>query len=241
MLPLLTLSIGCTTASTLAEDFVNPVEDRIGDESNPEPGTIEARLDELEAQVATLDATQLEDRVTELENRLDSSLSDIDDASALAQEAMDLASDAKDRADSAIDRLRDASRIEIWGVNAYPDRRVFNPDGTSGRSWTFPTSRYAPAELRLEYSDCDAVLLQIGALEERPSSDPAGLVVSSNSALDKASTLFIGGTFADNQKGLGSQVWVATGGSDRLYVRTVSGAAVGTVASIYHQGCASAL
>lgn len=241
ILALLTASTGCTTASTLAEDFVKPVEEQIGDQDNPEPGTIEARLDELEAQVASLDATQLETRVTVLEDRLDDSLNDIDDASALAQEALDLATGASARADEALDRLRDASRVEIWGVNAYADRRVFNPDGSSGRAWTFPTSRYVPAKLRLEYSECDAVLLQISAVEGRASGDPTGLIISSNEALEKASYLYVGGTFVDDQKGLGNQIWVATGGSSQLYVRTVSGAEVGTIASIYHQGCASAL
>jgi uncharacterized coiled-coil protein SlyX len=220
------LAAGCTTATTLADDFVAPIEERLGDPASPAPGTVEARLADLEARLAGAEAatTDAEARIAALEGRADAADATLADFGSSVDEALALASAA--------------SSVEIWGIDAYTDRRVFNPDGSSGTARAFPVEGATAAAIRLEYADCAYALLSVTMTNTRDVGDRIGLTIGPDVGLKVYSrTAQIGGGNASGTLAVTTQLWVATEGKDRLYVRTIPGTTNPTTATLHHVGC----
>lgn len=223
IVPILLLS-GCMTATNLAENFVEPLEDRLGDPASPASGTIEARLAALEDQIAQNDASALQERVSDLE--------------AETEELFIALSNLQGQLDDVQGALRGASSVELWGIGERAGARVFNPDGSAGRSWTFPLDRDSPAVLRLELFDCRAVLLNIDLANFRDVGDRAGLNLGMDNSLAHPVRVGLAARRAEgNTTALSTQVWVPNEGGDRIRVRTLPGLDVQTTATVHHIGC----
>jgi hypothetical protein len=220
------LALGCTTATTLADSFVEPLEARLGDPVSPAPGTVEARLAELEDRLAAVESGGVTERVATLEQR-------VGDLEAAVGAASDLADDAL--------ALASLPQAEIWGIGERASARIFNPDGSSGTPWTFPLDRDSPAVVRLERTDCAHVLLSVSMTNSRSVGDQVGLTIGPEADLKHG--IRIGALAQPNSAGniaLSGQVWVPTNGTDRIRVRTIGSASNNTVATLHHIGCITA-
>lgn len=211
---------GCTTASTLAEEFVDPLEQRIGDPGSPDSiegrlAAIEGRMSEVEDEVWGSDLTA---EVEALRARTEDLEREVEALAALVSES--------------------GGAVDIWGIGQFTHRRVFNPDGTHGVSRWFPLPTEPPNALRLEFSDCRAVLLSLRVRNRIDVSDLIGLDISMNEDMSSPVRVQLEASPADaTNLTQWSQLWVPNNGRDRLYVRTIPGASHPTGGLIFHTGC----
>ncbi|TVQ91103.1 MAG: hypothetical protein EA397_11455 [Deltaproteobacteria bacterium] len=215
---ILPLLYGCTTASTLAEDFVEPLEARLG--ADDQPGTIEGRLAELEERLSRVEQAVEDD--------------DLDLQVAQVQSQVDDLTQVIDALDQALERRR----VELWGIQEFSDRRVFNPNGTHSVNWSFPLSTSSPDAIQLEYFDCDAVLLNLRVHNRDANPGPVGLDVSPFEDMRAPARVeFTAELNEDDVLSAVLQLWVPSRHRSRLFVRSVPGANEPVRGLIYQTGC----
>jgi hypothetical protein len=214
----------CTTLSNITEEFIDPIDERLGDPDAPAAGTIEARLVALETAVGVGGTGGLIEDVASLASRVDAAETSVQSALTLASEAALVAGES--------------TAFEVWGRGAYPTRTLLR---SGVAQWTLPLNAPPsfvdpPIAFDISYWDCDLILVQV---EFQSSGSDAGVDLSM--AADGTNPLSIRetgpGTSGIPARGT-AQVWVPTQRGQQFWARTLLGVVPQTTAQFHHVGCA---